>query len=65
MSPIAAWIFLIVGFLLPIAHIMFSSKGGSWLAKKGSKCPIGPRIGWLIIVIFLGPIGWLMYIKKR
>ena len=65
MSPIAAWIFLIVGFIIPMAHIVFSSKSGPWLAPKETKCPIGTKFGWLIIVIILGPIGWLMYMKKR
>ncbi len=65
MSPIAAWTFLLIGYLLPITHIIFSSKGGTWTATKEAKCPIGSRFGWLIIVLFLGPIGWLMYMRKR
>jgi hypothetical protein len=65
MSPITSWVLLIVGFVLPIAHIILSSKSGPWLAKKGSKCPIGSRTGWLVIVLILGPVGWLLYMKKR
>jgi hypothetical protein len=65
MSPIAAWILLIFGFILPITHIIFSSKSGPWFGKKGAKCPIGSRMGWLVIVLVLGPIGWLLFMKKR
>ena len=65
MSPTIAWIFLIVGFVLPIAHILVSPKSGPWKASEGAGCPIGSRWGWVVIVLFLGPIGWLMYMKKR
>jgi len=65
MNSTAAWIFLIFGFVLPMAHILLSSKSGQWTAPEGAGCPIGPRWGWLVIVLFLGPIGWLMYMKKR
>jgi hypothetical protein len=31
----------------------------------GSRCPFSPRIGWLVIVLFLGPIGWIMFMTRR
>ncbi len=65
MSPTAAWLVLIVGFILPLVHVGVSPKSGPWRAPPGSKCPIGPRWGWLVIVLFLGPVGWLMFIGKR
>lgn len=65
MSTIAAWTLLIVGFIIPIAHIIVSPKSGPWSAPKGAGCPIGSRLGWVVIILFLGPIGWLMYMKKR
>ncbi len=65
MNPTAAWIFLIVGFVLPMAHVLVSPKSGPWTAPKDSKCPIGSRWGWVVIILLLGPVGWLMYMKKR
>jgi len=65
MSPAAAWTVLIVGFILPLIHVGVSQKGGPWRAPSGTSCPIGPRWGWIVIVLFLGPIGWLMFMAKR
>jgi hypothetical protein len=65
MSPTAAWIFLIVGYVLPLFHVLVSSRSGPWTAPEGARCPIGPRWGWVVIVSFLGPVGWLMYMGKR
>ena len=65
MSPAAAWALLIVGFALPLLHVVMSPKSGPWTAPPDSGCPIGPKLGWLVIVFFLGPIGWLMFITKK
>ncbi|MBC8339326.1 MAG: hypothetical protein ISR51_04585 [Rhodospirillales bacterium] len=65
MTPTAAWIFLIFGFVLPLAHVLISPRSGSWTVPKGAGCPIGARWGWLVIILFLGPVGWLMYMRKR
>ncbi|MEE9318050.1 MAG: hypothetical protein V3U48_07150 [Rhodospirillales bacterium] len=65
MSPIAAWMVLIFGFALPLLHVVVSPKSGPWKALPESNCPIGPRWGWLVIVLFLGPVGWLMFMSKR
>jgi hypothetical protein len=26
---------------------------------------LGPRAGWLVLVLFLGPLGWLLYLRAR
>lgn len=64
MSTVGAWAILIFGFVLPLVHVGISPKSGPWKAAAGSSCPIGPRWGWLVIVLFLGPIGWLMFLGK-
>ena len=66
MSPVVtAWLILLLGYLLPLAHIALSPTAGSWRAPPGSRCPIGPRPGWLVMVLLLGPIGWLLYLTSR
>jgi len=65
MSTAGAWIFLIVGLVLPLIHVGVSPRSGPWRAPPDSGCPIGPRVGWLVIVLFLGPIGWLMFMAKH
>ncbi|MEM7652303.1 MAG: hypothetical protein AAF220_03890 [Pseudomonadota bacterium] len=63
MTALQAWIFLIAFFAAPLCHVALSPRGGPYRAPEGSKCPVSPRIGWLIIVLFLGAIGWLMYMR--
>jgi hypothetical protein len=76
MSPTAAWAVLIVGFVLPLIHVAVSrdisskntapaSSATVPASEDGAKCPFSPRLGWLVIVLFLGPIGWLMFINSR
>ncbi len=60
-----AWLVLIFGFALPLAHVAFSAKGGPWRPPPGSGCPFGPRAGWFMIVLFLGALGWLLYLRAR
>jgi len=64
-SPLAAWLVLILGWLLPLAHSLLSPAGGSWRPPPGSGCPLGPRPGWVVLVLLLGPIGWLMFWRAR
>jgi len=60
-----AWLIVILGYILPLGHVVFSPRGGAWLPPPGSRCPFGPRTGWLVIVLLLGPIGWLLYMRAR
>jgi hypothetical protein len=65
MSPDFAWAVLLVGWALPLAHVLFSRQSGPFRPPAGSRCPLGPRTGWLVLVVLLGPVGWLMYLKGR
>jgi len=60
-----AWAILIGGFVLPLLHVALSAKSGTWRPPPGSRCPLGPRVGWLVMVLLLGPIGWLLYLSGR
>lgn len=59
------WIVLVFGYLLPLAHVALSPRGGPWRPAPGAGCPFGPRAGWIVIVLLLGPIGWLLYLQAR
>ncbi len=61
-GPVAAWLLLVGGFLLPLGHVALSRKGGPWTPPPGARCPLGPRVGWLVMVLLLGPIGWLLFL---
>ena len=63
MTQIIAWTILIGGYLLPLLHVALSPRGGPWTAPKDARCPLSPRVGWLVIVLFLGPLGWLMFMR--
>ena len=65
MSPLVAWLVLIVFYLLPIAHVALSPRGGPWRMPPGARCPFSPRVGWLVIVLTLGALGWLLYLRGR
>lgn len=66
MSPAAAWTVIIVGFVLPLIHVALSKDiAPAKPAEDGAICPFSPRLGWLVIVLFLGPIGWLMFMASR
>ncbi|MGF1594753.1 MAG: hypothetical protein ACFCUW_15845 [Kiloniellaceae bacterium] len=60
-----AWLFVAVYWLLPLTHVVLSPRGGSWRPPPGSGCPLGPRVGWLVLVLLLGPIGWLLFWRSR
>jgi len=64
MSVTGAWAVLIIGFVLPLIHVGVSPKSGPWTAPEAAGCPIGPRWGWVVIVLFLGPLGWLLFLAK-
>jgi len=65
MSPAMAWLVVIVFYLAPLAHVVLSPSAGPWRAPEGSRCPFSPRVGWVVIVIILGLLGWLMFWKRR
>ncbi|MEE8559874.1 MAG: hypothetical protein V3S88_04100 [Alphaproteobacteria bacterium] len=65
MTPEIAWLILIVGFALPLAHVATSPRSGPWRPPPGARCPFGPRAGWMVIVLLLGPVGWLLYMRAR
>lgn len=60
-----AWAILIGGFFLPLLHVALSAKSGPWRPPPDSRCPLGPRPGWLVMVLLLGPIGWLLFMTSR
>ncbi|MCW2243473.1 hypothetical protein [Azospirillum canadense] len=59
------WLILFALYGAPLLHILLSPRGGSWRPPPGSRCPFGPRVGWLVMVLILGPIGWLMFVLRR
>jgi len=42
-----------------------SPRSGPARPPEGARCPFGPRIGWLVIVVLLGAIGWLLFMSAR
>ncbi len=65
MGEAMAWIIVVGGFLVPLVHVALSPRGGPYRPPPGSRCPLGPRVGWLVMVLLLGPFGWLLYILRR
>lgn len=66
MSPAAAWAVIIIGFVLPLIHVAVSRDiAAPAPGESGAKCPFSPRVGWVVIVLFLGPLGWLMFMASR
>ncbi|MBM3598710.1 MAG: hypothetical protein FJX35_10885 [Alphaproteobacteria bacterium] len=65
MEPWLAWLILLVLFVAPLVHVAVSPRGGPFLPPPGTRCPFGPRTGWLVMVLLLGPIGWLLYMRRR
>ncbi len=60
-----AWSIVIGGWLLPLLQVAASPASGPWAPPPGSRCPFGPRVGWLVIVLVAGPLGWLLYMRRR
>jgi hypothetical protein len=56
---------LFLVYVLPVLDVSLSARGGPWTPPPGSRCPLGPRLGWLVLVLMLGPIGWLLYRHGR
>lgn len=64
-ETVLAWAILVFGYLLPLVHVALSPKGGPWRPPPGARCPLGPRMGWLVMVLLLGPFGWLLFLWAR
>jgi hypothetical protein len=64
-ATLLPWAILIGGYGLPLLHVALSQRSGPWRPPPGSRCPLGPRAGWLVMVLLLGPIGWLLFYSAR
>ncbi|MBL8672130.1 MAG: hypothetical protein JNK11_15830 [Alphaproteobacteria bacterium] len=62
---IVAWAALLLLWALPLLHVALSRRAGPWRPPEGSGCPIGPRWGWLVMVLLTGAIGWLLMVARR
>ena len=66
MSPVLlSWLLLIFGYVLPLLHVALSRDPGLSRPAEPSRCPFSPRAGWLVIVLLLGPVGWLLFQRSR
>ena len=65
MSPLVGWTVVLVLLVAPLIHVAVSPRGGPFAPPAGARCPLGPRVGWLVIVLLLGPLGWLVYMARR
>ncbi len=45
-----AWAVLVFGYLLPLLHVALSPAAGTWRPPPGARCPLGPRVGWLLFI---------------
>lgn len=63
-EQIIAWSILIVGWGLPLLHVILSRRAGPWRMPPEAGCPMSPRVGWLVLVLMLGPIGWLLFVAR-
>jgi hypothetical protein len=65
MSQTQALAVVLLGWALPLLHVLFAPGVGGFRPPPGSNCPIGHRFGWLVLVLLLGPIGWLMFVTRK
>lgn len=64
MTPGFAWVLLGL-WGAGLLHIAVSPRAGAWRSPPGSRCPIAPRLGWLVLALMLGPLGWLLFYRSR
>ncbi|MBL8699969.1 MAG: hypothetical protein JNK67_16445 [Alphaproteobacteria bacterium] len=64
MTPGLAWTLLVV-WIAGLIHVAASPQGGAWRSPAGSRCPIAPRLGWLVLALMLGPVGWMLFLRSR
>jgi hypothetical protein len=65
MTQTTALILVLALYVAPLLHVLLSPAAGPFRPPPGSRCPMGPRLGWLVMVLLLGPIGWLMFVSRR
>jgi hypothetical protein len=65
MSQTTALIAVLVLYLAPLLHVAFAPGAGTLRPPPGSRCPMGPRLGWIVMVLLLGPVGWLLFVARR
>lgn len=62
-QTLLAWAFILGFYILPLTHVALSSRGGAWRVAKDARCPFAPRVGWIVIVLVLGAIGWVLFMR--
>ena len=60
MEKLIALGIVLFGFIFPLIHVALTIKPVN--QPDTSKCPFSPRTGWFIIILILGPLGWLMFL---
>jgi hypothetical protein len=46
--------------------VVLSRRCGCWTPPPVSGCPLGVRVGWIVLVLLLlGPVGWLLFWRSR
>ena len=63
MNQFIAWGIVLLAFVAPIGHVAFTRDMSG--RSERSTCPFSPRIGWIVMVLFLGPLGWFLFIHAR
>ena len=63
MNQLIAWGIVLFAFILPIGHVAFTRD--IMTRPEGGTCPFSPRTGWIVMVLFLGPLGWFLFIQAR
>lgn len=63
MEQIIALAFIFLAYVLPLSHVALTHDIVE--RPKDRTCPFSPRAGWIVIILFIGPIGWLMFIRSR
>ncbi len=65
MDPAMGWLVLALFWGLPLAHVALAPTAGPWSTPPEARCPFSPRVGWLVIVLLLGPVGWLLFAFRK
>ena len=65
MDRTTALIVIAAFYMLPLLHVALSPSAGPLRAPPGARCPFSPRVGWIVMVLLLGPIGWLLFVTRR